>query len=97
VSRQSQDPANEVDEEEEEEDRDRGLAVACKATARLIQKAISISQPEIVGRSALEYVNRREIGESKNERPFYAKQKIRTIRKYTDVWFKILRYVWRTS
>jgi len=36
VSRQSQDPANKVDEEEEEEDRDRGLAVACKATARLI-------------------------------------------------------------
>jgi len=61
------------------------------------RKAISISQPEIVGRTALEYVNRRETGESKNERPFYAKQKVGTIRKYTDVWVKILRYIWRTS
>ena len=45
----------------------------------------------------MEYVNRRETGESKNERPFYAKQKVATIRKYTDVWLKILRYIWRTS
>ena len=45
----------------------------------------------------MEYVNRRETGESKNERPFYVKQKVGTIRKYTDVWVKILRYIWRTS
>lgn len=43
------------------------------------------------------YVNRRETGEADNERPFYAKQKVNTIRKYTDVWLKILRYIRRTS
>lgn len=43
------------------------------------------------------YVNRRETGEADNERPFYAKQKVNTIRKYTDVWLKILRYIQRTS
>jgi len=88
---QSQDQDEEEDEEREA--RDRGLAVACRATVRLIRKAISISKPDIVGRTALEYVNRRETGESKNERPFYAGQKVGTIRKYTDVWVKILRFI----
>jgi len=45
------------EEDEEREARDRGLAVACRATVRLIRKAISISKPDIVGRTALEYVN----------------------------------------
>ena len=65
---QSQDQDEEEDEEREA--RDRGLAVACRATVRLIRKARSISKPDIIGRTALEYVNRRETGESKNERPF---------------------------
>lgn len=39
------------------------------------------------------YVNRRETGEADNERLFYVKQKVNTIRKYTDVWLKILRYI----
>jgi len=54
-------------------------------TVRLIRKAISISKLDIVGRTALEYVNQRETGESKNERPFYVGQKVGTIRKYTDI------------
>ena len=66
---QSQDQDEEEDEEREA--RDRGLAVACRATVRLIRKAMSISKPDIIGRTALEYVNRRETGESKNERLFY--------------------------
>ena len=45
----------------------------------------------------MEYVNRRETGEAKNERPFYAKQKLYTIRKYSRVWVKVLRYIWRTG
>ena len=45
----------------------------------------------------MEYINRRETGESKNERPFYAKQKVATIKKYSQVWLKILRYIWRTA
>ena len=40
-----------IDEEqnEEEEDQDRGLAVACKATRRLVRKALGVCQPHIVG------------------------------------------------
>jgi len=86
-----------LESDEEDAEQDRGLAVACQATRRLIRKAIYICQPGIVGRSALMYVNRRETGEADNERPFYAKQKVNTIRKYIDVWLKILRYIWRTS
>ena len=84
-------------EDERQDDQDVGLAQACRATRRVIKKAIAICQPDIVGRSALEYINRRETGESKNEKPFYAKQKVATIKKYSQVWVKILRYIWRTA
>jgi hypothetical protein len=50
-------------------------------------------QPSIIGRSALEFVNRREVREGKNERPFYAKHKANTIKKYTAIWIKMLRYI----
>ena len=83
----------EVEVDEEEEEQDKGLAVACKATTWLIRKAIDVCQPNIVGREALMYVNRRETGEKDNERPFYAKQKVNTMKKYIDVWLKILRYI----
>ena len=82
---------------EEEEEEDRGLAQACAATKRLIKKAIATARPHTVGRSALEFINRREVGEGKNERPFDAKQKASTIKKYVAVWAKMLRYIWRTS
>ena len=68
-----------------DEDEDKGLAVACKATRRLIRKSLAVCRPDIVSRSALEYVNRRETGEHKNERPFYSEQKVNTIRKYSRV------------
>lgn len=51
----------------------------------------------IVGRSALEFVNREKVGEEKNERPFYAKHKANTTKKHTAVWAKMLRYLWRSS
>ena len=84
-------------EERAEEQEERGLAQACVASQRLIRRAMAICQPSIVGRSALEFVNRREVGEVKNERPFYARQKASTLRKYTAVWAKVLRYIWRSS
>jgi hypothetical protein len=67
------------------------------ASQRLIRKAMTTCQPSIVGRSALEFVNRREVGEGKNERPFYAKHKAKTMKKYTAIWVKMLRYIWRSS
>jgi hypothetical protein len=52
---------------------------------------------EIVGRYALHYINRCENGAPNNDKPFYGKQKIKTIRKYANVFAQILRYIWRTA
>lgn len=92
-------PANgekEKEEEEAETDEDRGLGDACNAMRRVIQKAFQSSRPEIVGRSALEFINRRETGARTNEVPFYSTQKVRTVRKYSQKLVIVLRYLWRT-
>lgn len=81
----------------EDEQNDNGLVEASRATRRLIKKAIAKCKPNIVGRSALEYVNRRETGAAKNEKPFYSGQRVQAIRKYSKVWVKMLRYIWRTA
>jgi hypothetical protein len=73
------------------------LEVACRATAVLIRRSFCISRTAIVGRAAMEYVNRREAGSADPTRPFYGKQQKKTIEKYTDRWMKILRYIWRTE
>jgi len=82
---------------EEEREDSAGLAAASRATRRLIRRAFKTARPGEVGRPALEAVNRRETGERSNEKPFYAGQKVATIRKYSQVWTKILRYIWRTD
>ena len=82
---------------EEEREDSAGLAAASRATRRLIRRAFKTARPGEVGRPALEAVNRRETGERSNEKPFYAGQKVATIRKYSRVWIKILRYIWRTD
>jgi hypothetical protein len=38
-----------------------------------------------MGRSVLEFVNRREVGEGKNERLFYTKYKAKTMKNYTAI------------
>jgi hypothetical protein len=55
------------------------------------------SHVEIIGRHILHYVNRRENGTPNNDKLFYGKQKIKTIRKYTNVFAQILRYIWRIA
>jgi hypothetical protein len=84
-----------VEEQEGEEKREDsvGLAAASRATRRLIRCAFKTARPSTVGRPALEAVNRREIGERSNEKPFYAGQMVATIRKYSQVWVRILRYL----
>ncbi|KAK0910966.1 hypothetical protein LTR91_019977 [Friedmanniomyces endolithicus] len=80
-----------------EEDREAaGLAEAYHATRRLIRQAFRVCRPQVVGRAALEYVNRRECGAENNEKPFYGEQQVKTVRKYSGHWVKILRYIWRT-
>jgi hypothetical protein len=37
----------------------------------------------VVGRHTLELIERRETGAPSNEKPFYARQRVRTIRKYS--------------
>jgi hypothetical protein len=83
--------------EEEDGEDSAGLAAASRATRRLIKRAFNTAKPSEVGRPALEAVNRRETGERSNERPFYTGQKVATIRKYSQVWVKVLRYIWRTE
>jgi hypothetical protein len=72
-----------VGEEEREDSVE--LAAASRATRRLIRRAFKTARPGEVGRPALEAVNRRETGERSNEKPFYAGQKVATIRKYSRV------------
>jgi hypothetical protein len=67
----------------EEDGEVEGLGKACRATRRLIRQAFSIARVHIVGRAALEAVNCRETGAKSNERPFYAEQQVKTIRKYS--------------
>ena len=79
-------PANgekEKQEEEEEMEEEKGLGEACNAMRRLIRTAFQTSQPEVVRRSALEFINRHETGAKNNEVPFYLNQKVPTLRKYS--------------
>lgn len=73
------------------------LKKACAATSILIRRLFKISQLGIVDRAAMENVNRREAGATSNDRPFYGKQKVQTVRRYADKFVKVLRYIWRTE
>lgn len=73
------------------------LQQACRATESLIRRAFQVSRVEIVGRPSMEYVNRRETGAADSNRPFYGKQKVQTIRKYSSHFVRVLRYIWRTE
>jgi hypothetical protein len=73
------------------------LAAASRATRRLIRQAFKTARPGEVGRPALEAINRQETGKQSNKKLFYARQKVATIRKYSQVWVKVLRYIWRTE
>lgn len=73
------------------------LEEVCKATRSLIRRSYQASRIEIVGRAAMHYIDRRETRASANDRPFYGKQMVQTIRRYTECFVAILRYIWRTE
>ncbi|KAE8822995.1 hypothetical protein HRS9122_10470 [Pyrenophora teres f. teres] len=75
---------------------DTGLRHVCKAMERLIRKAFDSSQAEVVGRLTLEIIERREAGAESNERPFYSRHRVGTIKKYSQKLVSILCYLWRT-
>lgn len=69
---------------------------ACQFTVRLIREAQKTCRPQVVGGPALEYINRREVGQDSNNRPFYGRQMGKTITKYSRHMCRILCYLWRT-
>lgn len=72
------------------------LSVACKAMQQVIRRAFQSCRFEIVGRHTLELIERRETGAPSNEKPFYARQRVRTIKKYTQKLLNVFCYLWRT-
>jgi hypothetical protein len=85
------------DEDRFEADQEKALFCAYEGTMLLIRRSFQTSRIEIVGRHTLYCVNRRENGAPNNDKPFYGKQKIKTVRKYANVFAQILRYIWRTA
>ena len=81
----------------EDENAKDGLDDACRGTQGLIQAAFGRCKTEVVSKAALQSVNRRETGAESNERPLYTGQQVKTIRKCSDSWVHILRFLWRTA
>lgn len=79
-----------------EEHKEHDLGVACKAMRRVVRRAFQSCRAEIVGRHTLEIVERRETGAPSNEKPFYARQRVRTIKTYTQKLLHVFCYLWRT-
>lgn len=72
------------------------LARVCDAVQTVIWKAQRASKPDVVGFAACCYVNRRETGETSNERPLNASQQGKTVERYAEIWCRIVCYIWRT-
>jgi hypothetical protein len=64
---------------------EKALSRACEGTISFIRRSFQTSRVEVVGRQALYCINRRENGAPNNDKSFYSKQKIETIRKYANV------------
>lgn len=79
-----------------EANKEHELGVACRAMRRVIRKAFQNCRFEVVGRHTLELIERRETGAPSNEKPFYARQRVRTIRKYSQKLLHVFCYLWRT-
>ncbi|KAI1158796.1 hypothetical protein F5B18DRAFT_639645 [Nemania serpens] len=85
----------EVDNDEVDTD-EKQLAYVLLAIERVIWHAQYACRPEVVGAAVLYVVEQRETGAGSNEKPFYAEQQGKTIRRYTDSVKAIIAYIWRT-
>lgn len=72
------------------------LERACIAARRVVRQAFRTAQPHVVGRPALELIERRESGAASNEKPFYSGHKSTTVRRYSREVVRVLCYIWRT-
>lgn len=76
--------------------KERGLFNMCWAARMVIWRAQQASKASVVGMPAMMYINRRELGNTTNEKPFNAQQVGKTMVKYSNVWLEIIAYIWRT-
>lgn len=82
----------------EEDEGEEELTSACRGTRKVVREAFEACRPGTTGRAILEYVNRKEAaGDRPSMKAFDGSRKPRSIKKYTEVWLKILRYIWRTA
>jgi len=72
---------------------ERALTRVCWAVEMVIWKAQQASCTSVVGFPAMNYINRRELGNDSNEKPFNARQTAKTMIKYTGCWLAIIRYI----
>ncbi|KAF2008292.1 hypothetical protein BU24DRAFT_314023, partial [Aaosphaeria arxii CBS 175.79] len=78
------------------ERREKALDKVCWAAQMVIWKAQQASQASVVGMPAMNYINRREVGNDTNEKPFNARQTEKTMIRYSERWLEVIRYIWRT-
>jgi hypothetical protein len=76
--------------------RESKLSVACNAMQQVVQQAFHSCRFEVVSQHTLELIKRRETGALLNKKPFYAQQRVQTIRKYTQTLLNVFCYLWRT-
>jgi hypothetical protein len=76
--------------------REHALTEICWAARMVMWRAQQASQASVVGMPAMIYINRRECGNTKDSRPFNARQMGKTMDKYSDVWLSIIVFIWRT-
>jgi hypothetical protein len=72
---------------------ERALDKVCWAVETVIWKAQQASRASVVGFAAMNYINRREMGNNTNEKPFNARQTGKTIVKYSNWWLEVVRYI----
>lgn len=78
-------------------DSDFGLERACAGTKRLIRRSLQCCKQHIVSRAALFLINQKQSGGTGPEKIFESDHDVKTVRKYSDKWIRILCYLWRTQ
>ena len=78
------------------EERESGLELLDEAVEMVIWKAQQASKASVVGMPAMMFINRREGGFEKKEKPFNARQTAKTMVRYSGHWMSVMRYIWRT-
>jgi hypothetical protein len=76
--------------------KERGLFSVCWAARMVLWRAQQASKASVVSTPAMMYINRRELGNTTNEKPLNTRQTGKTMVKYSNVWLELIAYIWRT-